>query len=291
MAAPMTTSTGEIVKPQRNGAAAHGTLISTIQTLGAELARAIPRSVLAPDRFARLAITAVRTNSKLAQCEPASFLSALFAAAQLGLEPNTPLGHAYLIPRANRKRGVMECTFQLGYQGMRELAFRTGAITALYARPVHRGDRFVFLLGDEERIEHEPLGEDRVDPKSLTHVYAIAKVKGGDPVREVLTRAQVESRRQRSSYRDDGPWVSDYIAMSRKTAIRALWPSLPRSTEMAIAQQAEALSDAGRSIGAALLDTPAGDALAKIGAMEIDESAAIDPETGEVLSPDAVVME
>lgn len=35
-------------------------------------------------------------------------------AAQLGMEPNTPLGQAYLIPYENH--GKEECQFQLGYR-------------------------------------------------------------------------------------------------------------------------------------------------------------------------------
>ena len=35
-------------------------------------------------------------------------------AAQLGVEPNTPLGQAYLIPFWNSKVRALECQFQLG---------------------------------------------------------------------------------------------------------------------------------------------------------------------------------
>lgn len=51
-----------------------------------------------------------------------SFLAALMNAAQLGLEPNTPLGQAYLIPYKNKS--VLECQFQIGYKGLIDLAYR-----------------------------------------------------------------------------------------------------------------------------------------------------------------------
>ena len=76
-----------------------------------QIKKALP-SVITPDRFTRMALTAVAQNPKLGDCSPASFCGAMLQAAQLGLEPNTPLGQAYLIPFRNK--GQMEAQFQLG---------------------------------------------------------------------------------------------------------------------------------------------------------------------------------
>jgi recombination protein RecT len=59
-----------------------------------------------------MALTALSNNPKLQECTPQSFLGAMMQAAQLGVEPNTPLGQAYMIPYRNK--GQMECQFQLG---------------------------------------------------------------------------------------------------------------------------------------------------------------------------------
>lgn len=76
-------------------------------------------------------------QSKLAETTPQSFLGAMMTAAQLGVEPNTPLGQAYLIPYRNK--GVMECQFQLGYKGLIDLAYRSGEISIIQAQVVYSG--------------------------------------------------------------------------------------------------------------------------------------------------------
>jgi len=65
-----------------------------------QIAKALP-SAITPERFARMAMTAVTMNPDLGKCTPPSFIGALLQAASLGLEPNTSLGQAYLIPYNN----------------------------------------------------------------------------------------------------------------------------------------------------------------------------------------------
>ena len=90
-----------------------------------EIAKALP-SVMTPDRFTRMMLSAVSATPKLAECTPKSFLGAMMNAAQLGLEPNTPLGQAYILPYSNK--GVMEAQFQIGYKGLIDLAYRSGEV-------------------------------------------------------------------------------------------------------------------------------------------------------------------
>ena len=58
-----------------------------------EIEAALP-SMISSERFQRVALTAFSNNPKLQQCEPMSFIAAMMESAQLGLEPNTPLGQA-----------------------------------------------------------------------------------------------------------------------------------------------------------------------------------------------------
>lgn len=85
-----------------------------IKAMQPEIKKALPE-VITVERFTRMALSALNTTPKLKECTQMSFLSALMNAAQLGLEPNTPLGQAYLIPYKNK--GVLECQFQIGYKG------------------------------------------------------------------------------------------------------------------------------------------------------------------------------
>ena len=91
-------------KPEKRDAAP--TLQQYIERMKPGIAAALP-SVITPERFTRMVLSAISTNPNLAQTTPKSFLGAMMTAAQLGMEPNTPLGQAYLIPFRNH--GVLEC--------------------------------------------------------------------------------------------------------------------------------------------------------------------------------------
>lgn len=253
MAGPTTKPSGEIVPAQKPQDAV-GQIQALIQKMQPEMARALPKHVTA-DRMARIVLTAVRTNPRLAECTPASFLGCVMSLAQLGLEPNTPLGHAYLIPRRNKKRNTTECTMLIGYQGMLDLARRSGQVTNIYAYVVRAGDAFKYRLGTERYIEHVPSDDPQRESRAITHVYAVAKIKDGEPEFEVLTLAQVNARRNRSMAGQDGPWVTDLEAMTLKTAARALFRWIPKSAEMARVEALEVAVDKGGSLLAAADET------------------------------------
>lgn len=240
---PRTDQTGQIVP---RSAAPSNDLATLVTRLAPEMARALPAHVR-PERMARIALTALRVTPKLTECTPASFLGCLMQAAQLGLEVNTPLGQAYLIPRWSSKRRTTECTLIVGYQGMLDIARRSGRVGNVYAYAVREGDRFEYELGTRRRITHVPSEAADRETRLITHVYAVATYgrDGSAPDFEVLTRAQVDARHARSAARDSGPWVTDYEAMATKTAIRALYRWLPKSVELARAEAIDTAADRG----------------------------------------------
>ena len=205
--------------PQKQGDSVAG----LIEQLKPQIERALPNTMTA-DRFARIVMTTLRNNPRLAQCDPRSLMSACMLSAQLGLEPGTPLGHAYFLPF---KR---EITFVIGYRGMLDLARRSGEIESIEAREVRANDLFEFEFGLDPKLKHIPASGDRGEP---THYYGIAKFKDGGHYFEVLSKADVETYRERSRAKDDGPWVTDYSAMARKTVVRRMAPYLPLATEAA----------------------------------------------------------
>lgn len=231
-------------------------VVSLLQRMQPEIERALPKHV-DPDRMARIALTALRTTPKLQRCTVPSLLGCILSAAQLGLEPNTPLQHCYLIPRKN------ECTLLIGYQGMIDLARRTGEVTDIYAHVVREGDEFEWELGLDRKLRHKPLAEHGAP---VTHAYGVAHLRGSaHPAFVVLTRSEIEARKSRGA---GGPaWRSDYEAMAMKSAIRALWPWLPKSAEMALAAEIE---DAPSRGGSAF--TPAVNQVLEAGGVEAPAS-------------------
>jgi recombination protein RecT len=87
------------------------TMQQYIKSMEGEIRKALPAAIT-PERFTRIVLSAISANPQLADCTPKSFLAAMMACAQMGLECNTPLGQAYLIPYRNK--GRLECQFQLG---------------------------------------------------------------------------------------------------------------------------------------------------------------------------------
>jgi recombination protein RecT len=228
-----------------------------------EIARALPKHIT-PERMARVALTAMRNTPDLAYSDEVSFLGSVLALAQLGLEPNTPLGQAWLIPR--KRGGGLETTGVIGYQGYQALAFRSGLVASVESRIVFGDDTFDYRYGTDPRIDHKPdEKEERTDPQRVRYAYAVGFMLTGRPIFEVLTRAQVEKRRARSAAGKSGPWVTDWIAMARKTAVRALWPQLPKSAEMVMANALDEAHDLGKPVASAIVDGPAAEVLDAMG--------------------------
>ena len=213
--------------------------IQMIRAMNGELDNALPpaiKKVLTPDRICRLAITAMRQVRNLDQCTFPSLAGALMVAAQLGLEPCTPLGHCYLIPRKNGKTGQFECTFQLGYQGMLELAYRTEVVQSITAKAVHDADVFIYEEGLEDKLIHRPfLNGDR---GPVIAYYAIVKFTNGGHAKEVMTHADMLRHMERFAPTDyktgrvTGPWATDFDEMAKKTVVRRLFKLTRKSTDI-----------------------------------------------------------
>ncbi|WP_225784493.1 recombination protein RecT [Xenophilus sp. Marseille-Q4582] len=213
-----------------------------------QMAMALPKH-LNPDRMARIVLTEIRRVPKLAECGRDSLLGAVMTCSQLGLEPGNGLGHAYLLPFDKRAKvngswqtvGI-DCQLIIGYRGMIDLARRSGQIVSLSARAVFTNDRFNYRFGLDESIEHIPADGER---GNLTHVYAVAKLKDGGVQFEVMSRAEIEKVRAASKAKDNGPWVTHFEEMAKKTAIRRLFKYLPVSIEMQRAVTIDEQGEAG----------------------------------------------
>lgn len=205
-----------------------------------EIAAVLPKHMDA-DKVIRAVRLAVAQNNSLLECDPKTILFSVMAACRLGLELNSPLQHAWLIPY-NR-----ECTLQIGYRGYQELARRGGDVRDVQARVVYQGDDFRYRLGTNPLIEHIPMEGERTDDK-ITHAYAVAFYKdGGPPIFEVLPREEIEKARKvsRFSTKEGSPWMKWYAEMARKTAVRRLAKYLPLSPEFAAAVELDIRGETG----------------------------------------------
>lgn len=213
------------------------------------LAAVLPKHVGA-DRMLKIALGALRTTPKLMNCSVESLMGAVVHCSQLGLEPNTPLGHAYLIPFDNRKKGVTEVQIVLGYKGLIDLARRSGQIVSIAAHEVCANDEFEYSYGLDETLTHKPTMGAR---GPVIAFYAVAKLQGGGHAFEVMSAEQINEIRDSSQNykfakdKRSTVWGQHYAEMGRKTVLRRLVKYLPVSIELASAAALDELSSVGRS--------------------------------------------
>ena len=225
-----------------------------------QIAQVLPREIK-PERFAHIALNAVRTTPRLVDCTADSFLGGLIQSSILGLEPNTVMGHAYLIPFWNSRKSAYEAQFIPGYRGLVELARRSGSLRTIAANVVREGDVFEYEYGIEERLRHVPANAFDPDAEML-FAYAYAKLDGGFCQFVVMRAGEVLAIRNNSPgwkhavkmakkyNRDpDSPWHTHPDQMWAKTAIRRLYKFLPASHEMRQVEALDAMADAGSSQG------------------------------------------
>ena len=231
MTATQTNQQGMIAKTQGTKAVAKKqpqTIKDYINAMSGEIAKELPQ-VMTPVRFTRIALSAVSNTPKLGSCTPQSFLGAMMNAAQLGLEPNTPLGQAYLIPFENRKKGVTECQFQIGYKGLIDLAYRSGEVKMIDAQTVYENDEFEYELGMDPVLKHKPARTNRGNP---IYFYATFKLTNGGQGFQVMSIEDVHDHAKKySKTYNNGPWQTNFEEMAKKTVLKKLLKYAPLKTE------------------------------------------------------------
>ena len=217
------------------------TIGELIQANAKALAAILPKS-LTLERFARIALTSIERNPKLAQCTPQSLLSCILQAAAVGLEVDNPLGHAYLVPFWDKNKSAFVCTLILGYKGLVTLMHRAGKVTSVEVRAVREGDVFEYEYGLNRKLVHRPQAPLEAP---VTHTYAIVRLTSGDYQFEVWDKARIDRTRARSRAATSGPWVTDWEEMAMKCPLRHLSKTVPMSAEEARVVAADELVDAG----------------------------------------------
>jgi len=203
----------------------------------AQLAAALPRMGQASaemhlaraQRAIRCALTLTKATPKLLECSQASIVGSLLQACQLGLELDTVLGQAYLIPR--KIKGVPTCQMQVGYKGFIELAYRSGLVRYISAAVVYKCDAFEYRLGSSPMLNHTPALE-VLEPGPEVCAWACAYYRDGSTQWEIAGARRIATAEKASRAGDTSPWRTDREAMVRKTAIRELAKLMPQCPDL-----------------------------------------------------------
>ncbi len=185
----------------------------------AQFSAALPTH-LSPERFARVAITAITRTPKLQQCTQESFFKCLLDLSAMGLEPDGRRAH--LIPYGR------ECQLVLDYKGLVELARRSGDVVKIHSDVVCENDTFSHNMGDITEHTYD-IGKDR---GAVIAAYSQVTLKNGAVQSEIMSKAEIDAIKNKSRAGRSGPWVDHYNQMACKTVFRRLTKWLTLSPEI-----------------------------------------------------------
>lgn len=197
-------------------------LPALVERMEPEFAKALGNTVPSA-RFTRIAVTAIKSNPELSQLERASLFKAIMQSAQDGLVLDGK--EAAVIPFKGKAQYIPMVAGLI--KKMRQHTdFANLSHGIIYKGEVESG-AFQYVKGDEESLTHRPmLWGDRGEPVGA---YAIVTTKDGQKFRAVLTKAEIEKRKNAGRAGGAGPWSSWTEEMWIKTAIKAVYKIAPNS--------------------------------------------------------------
>ncbi len=208
---------------------------SDIDKMGDEFAKTLP-SHITPERFQRVAVTAVQNTPDLLEADRRSLLSSCMKAAQDGLLPDGREG-AIVTFNTKEKDGqgkdkwVKKAQWMPMVAGILKKVRNSGELATISAQIVYADDEFDYSIDEQgEHIQHRP--ELIGDRGSAIAAYAVAKTRDGSVFVEVMTREQIEQVRSVSKAKNNGPWMQWWDEMAKKTVIRRLSKRLPMSSDV-----------------------------------------------------------
>jgi recombination protein RecT len=242
--------------------------------------------------FMSAVVSATQRIPALIECTPVSVINSFMTMAQLGFMPSSVSGEAYVLPYNNSKKvgnewvTVKEAQFQLGYQGLVTLFYRSG-VKQIAAEIVFANDKFEYVNG---QVHHTPdvFSEDRGKPVGA---YVVVTLPGGGVVNKVMSAKEILDIAKKFSKSFGGkhsPWDEESDTqrwMWKKTVLKQVAKLVPKN-EMIVSAIAEDNKDsiigdrleaakkdtAGLSMGAHLLDH---------GKTEDEKNAAAQAKSGE----------
>jgi len=200
-------------------------------------------------RFVTAAIQYVRKVPKLLECNRTSLIMAFVQSAQFKFMPSGVSGEGYIIPYKT------EAKFQLGYQGIITLLYRTNKISAITSNIIYQNDVFEYEEGLNAKLVHKPamFGADKGE---AIGVYTVAQMSDGTKTFKVMDMAGVMAIKNLSKAKGtaDSPWNSDKDPekwMWRKTCLIQHAKLLPKTEEI---QKAIEIDNDGEGIDKPILN-------------------------------------
>jgi len=191
-----------------------------------------------PKRLMRIAVSAMNRNASLQNCSMPSIINSVMLCGITGLEPNTPLQHAYLIPYGK------ECTFQPGYRGLMHMAHQSAGVSKFAPQLVYEGDVIEEEYGMDEKFRHIPKHES----DEWIGAYSFVRYQDGTFGWQYMPKHKILEVRDKFSkaWQNQGaksPWGTSEDEMVIKTVIKRHIKRMNLSIEIATAARADDQAD------------------------------------------------
>lgn len=229
-----------------DGQSAKLTVQDLMEKMLPDMKKVLPK-FMTPERLTRIVMGEIRKNENLQKCTINSLGASIMRAAEVGLEPSSTLGHAYLMPFMNSKKvgnkweKVWEAELVIGYKGYIVLAARNGI--KIYASEICANDQYDYEEGTQPYLKHKRALSNR---GNVIAYYAAAVDKEGTTRFSLLGADEVleHAKKNSKSYDKDkqifkGPWANHFHSMAKKTAIKDLMTYLPYENREAVDEEPE----------------------------------------------------
>lgn len=194
-------------------------------------------------RFTASIVSAVSVNQALQNCDRNTVISGALLGESLNLSPSPQLGQYYLVPFNNKKKGIQDAQFVLGYKGYVQLALRSCQYKSINVEIVKQGEykgrdpmtgdpRFQFLEDDDEWERLPVIGY----MASFEYLNGFRKVlywskekmmNHADRYSATFSRKAYENLTagnipQGDMWKYSSFWYKDFDSMAKKTMLRQL---------------------------------------------------------------------
>lgn len=199
------------------------------------------------EQFTEAALSIIQ-NPSVAVCTRESVFGCLLKAAIFGFRLSPELGQCWIVPRGlnvgtrEKPEWIKVATFQIGYKGWQELAFRSGKVESFDFATVRENDTFDFQQGSTPALVHKWSGSDHERGKR-TGVWACATLNSGRVVFHYCPSSEIERHRLMSDTQKDRSgvasqtpvsiWGTHYDIMAMRVPMRYLCTlKLPKTSEI-----------------------------------------------------------
>lgn len=255
----------EMTKPGRALAPVEQ-LRGQLAAMSREFESALP-SHIKPEKFQRVVMTVVQQQPDLLDADRRSLLASCTKCAADGLIPD---GREAALVIFRTKDGP-KVQYMPMLAGVLKRMRNSGEIAAINVQVVHEGDDFTWAPDDFDRPVKHQVPKFGTDRGKVVGAYAVAKLRDGSLMAEVMDKQAIERVRSASRAKDSGPWVQWWDQMARKTVLRRLAKYLPMDAETANAILSDNEADAPAPVETTATEAPPAAALppaSKLDAME-----------------------